>query len=167
MAIFGSIGTVRSQVAPPFVFAAAFEYLSDVLREGSSAALRIRGIPVGETQKIELGKGVFALEQVYRSKVRADGFFESHRKYIDVQVVLDGYEWMEVADVGATTVRQPYNSERDFIVYENVPEASALRVGAGDVAVFFPADVHMPALCGKEGALVVRKTVVKVPVSAL
>ncbi len=167
MAIFGSMATARAQTASPLAFAAAFDYLGDLFREGSSAAVRIRGIAVGESQRIELGGGVFALEQVYRTKVRADGFFESHRKYIDVQVVFEGHEWMEVADIASTTVRRPYNADRDFIIYEEIPEASALRVGAGDVAVFFPADVHMPGLCGKAGPVIVRKTVVKVPVASL
>lgn len=167
MAIFGSMATARAQTASPLAFATAFEYLGDVLRERSSAALRIRGIAVGETQRIELGRGVFALEQVYHSKVRAEGFFESHRKYVDVQVVFEGYEWMEVADVAATTIRQPYNPDRDVIIYQDVPEASALRIGPGDVAVFFPADVHMPGVCGKAGPLLVRKTVVKIPVDLL
>lgn len=167
MAIFGAMATVRAQATSPLAFAAAFDYLGDVFREGSSASVRLRGILVGETQRIELGGGVFALEQVYRSKVRADGFFESHRKYIDVQVVFEGVEWMEIADIAVTTVRQPYNPERDFIVYQDVPETTALRVGPGEVAIFFPADVHMPGLCGKSDPMVVRKTVVKVPVASL
>jgi biofilm protein TabA len=42
--------------------------------------------------------------------------------------------------------------------------ASVLRMRAGDVAIFFPADGHMPSLHWRDGGLV-RKTVVKVPVA--
>ena len=167
MAIFGSMATVRAQTSPPMAFAAAFDYLGDLFREGSSAALRIRGIAVGETQRIELAGGAFALEQVYRSKPRAEALFESHRKFIDVQVVFEGYEWMDVADIASTLVLRPYNAERDFIIYENLPEVSSLRIEAGDVALFFPTDVHRPGVCGETGPMIVRKTVVKVPVDSL
>jgi biofilm protein TabA len=120
---------------------------------------------LGETQRVELAGGAFALEQVYRSKVRSDGFFESHRKYIDVQVVFEGEEGMELLDLSRSSVRQAYDAQRDLLIHEDAP-GSLLRVNAGDAAVFFPADVHMPGLCGVQGPALVRKTVIKVPVDA-
>ncbi|HWL16585.1 MAG TPA: YhcH/YjgK/YiaL family protein [Opitutus sp.] len=165
MALFGTLETIRTQVAPAEKFAAAFAYLDELLRGGSDAAKRIRGIPVGETQKIELAGGAFAMEQVYRTKARADGFFESHRKMIDVQVIVEGEEWIEVADLAHCVVKQPFQEERDLIVHQDVGAASRLRLRAGDAAIFFPADVHMPCLETESGSGIVRKTVIKVPVA--
>lgn len=45
----------------------------------------------------------------------------------------------------------------------DVPEASLLRLRAGEAAVYFPVDAHMPCLLVDKPAIV-RKTVVKVPV---
>lgn len=165
MALFGSIDTVRIQTARPDLFAAAFAYLDDLFRPGSTAAGRLRAVAEGETQRIELAGGAFALEQTYRSKVRADGFFESHRRYIDVQAIFDGEEVMEVADVAEMTVSRPYAAERDLIVYLDTPSASRLRLGAGAAAIFYPGDAHMPSLCLPAGPALVRKTVIKVPVA--
>lgn len=165
MALIGSIATVQAQVPRADVFAAAFAYLTEVFQPGSAAAARLRALGIGETGKVELSGGAFALEQVYNSKVRADGFFESHRRYIDVQVVVEGEEIMELADIARMTVRQPYNPDRDLIIYEDAT-GSGLRVRAGEAAVFFPADVHMPGLCVTRDPVLVRKTVVKVPVPA-
>jgi YhcH/YjgK/YiaL family protein len=166
MALFGSIPTVRAQMPGAEKLPAVFDYLAEVARADTKAGARLRAMAEGETQRIELAGGAFALEQVYRSKVRADGFFESHRKFADVQVVIEGEEWMEVADIARATVRRPYNEERDFIVYDDCAASGVLHVGAGQAAVFFPPDVHLPGLCGNDGPKLVRKTVVKVPVGA-
>ena len=166
MALYGSLATVRAQTARMELFTTAFAYLDEVFQPGSPANLRLLGTAAGETQRIELAGGAFALEQVYPAKVRADGFFESHRKYIDVQVVVEGEEVMERADISRLTIRQDYKAERDLIVYADCTDASVLRVKAGEVAVFFPVDGHMPGLRARSEATLVRKTVVKVPVPA-
>jgi len=165
MAVFGNLSTIRSQV-PAAAFGSCFAYLDDLFTAGSAAALRLRQIAEGETRRIELSGGSFALEQVYLSKRRTEGFFESHRGYIDVQVVFDGEEGMEVIDLGRVTVKQPYDSNRDLLIYED-NAGSLLRVRSGQGAVFHPVDVHMPGLCGEAGPQLVRKTVIKVPVGSV
>lgn len=164
MALFGSIATVQTQAAPAEKFTATFAYLNELFTADSPAAVRLRELPAGETKRIELSGGVFALEQAYFTRVPADGFFESHRKFIDVQVVFDGEEWMEIADIGRASVRQPYNPERDLIVYHDGAGPWTLHIAAGQAAVFYPADVHRPGMCGSAGPKLVRKTVIKVPV---
>jgi YhcH/YjgK/YiaL family protein len=165
MALFGSVATVRSQCLPADRFAGVFAYLDDLFRDTSARAVRLRSIAVGDTERIELAGGAFALEQVYRSKIRSDGFFESHRKYIDVQVVFEGEESMEVFDLGRGTIRHPYDAQRDLLVYED-RAGSLLHLRAGDATVFHPSDIHMPGLCGVSGPALVRKTVIKVPVDS-
>ncbi len=164
MALYGSLPTVRAQAREIPGFAVAFRYLEQLLQPGSALESRLKSIPAGESQKHELEGGVFVIEQVYETKLRADGFFESHRKYIDIQAVFEGEEAMEVADQARMKERQPYNAERDLIVYEDSSEASLLRVYRGQLAVFFPVDVHMPTLRIRSEPCLVRKAVVKVPV---
>jgi len=166
MAITGSFSTVRAQAPQTAAFNAAFTYVEDLLRESSPARRRLREIAVGSSERIELGHGAYAIEQVYASKPRAEGFFESHRRYIDVQVIVEGCEQMEVVDVARAVVRDPYNEERDFLIYQDAHDASVVKLRAGEVAVFFPVDIHMPSLRLGAAAVVVRKTVVKVPVGA-
>ena len=164
MALIGSIATVRSQAADSPGFASAFAYIEDLMRPDSPARQRLDHLAAGENKKIELAGGVFAVEQVYQTKPRTEGIFESHRKYIDIQVVVAGEERMEVIDAAHITVREPYSAERDVILYHDASGASELRLRAGEAAVFFPIDVHMPSLRLHVPAVLVRKTVVKVPV---
>jgi biofilm protein TabA len=166
MAIYGSIETVRAQAPRTEGFAAAFAYVEELFRPGSPAHARVKAIAAGDTVKTDLAGGAYVIEQAYETRLRADGFFESHRRFIDVQVVFEGEEAMEVADIARMTVKQPYNEKRDLIIYEDSTESSLLRVHAGQAAVFFPNDVHMPTLRVRAAGVNVRKCVVKVPVPA-
>jgi|LauGreDrversion4_2_1035121.scaffolds.fasta_scaffold05655_11 biofilm protein TabA len=165
MAILGSLETVRAQSPRSAAFAAAFVYVQDVLREGSAAHARLLAVEPGKSARVELGDGVFAVEQSYLTKPRAEGFFESHRRHIDVQVVVTGGEAIEVIDAARSAVQVPYDAERDFTHHADAAGATLARLEAGDVAVFFPTDVHMPGLRSGAAPVLVRKTVVKVPVA--
>lgn len=162
MAIFGSLTTIRGQLAQDPRFASALAYLAEMLEPGSAARARLNAIAVGVTEKIPLEGGAFALEQVYLSKPRSEVFFETHRKYIDVQAVLAGEESMEVVDLSRLTVNVPYDAERDLIKYLDYQPSSVLRAREGELAVFFPVDGHLSRAVTT--AVIVRKTVVKVPV---
>lgn len=164
MALFGSFTAVRAQAPQTPGFITAFAYAEELLRAGSPAQARLKAIAKGESRKIELADGVFAIEQVYETKPRAEGFFESHRTYIDVQVVVEGEETMELVDASRIAVKEAYQPDRDLIIYADHAGASLLRAVAGQAAVFFPVDVHMPSLRPGSAAGLVRKTVVKIPV---
>jgi biofilm protein TabA len=163
MAIFGPFLAVQHQIAADPRFGAALAYVAEALHSGATANARISGVQTGITERVDLTDGSFALEQAYTPKPRPEGFFESHRKYIDVQVIVDGEELMEVEDVSRLTATHSYNAERDLIKYADCATASLLRMRKGDAAIFFPEDGHMPSLHWR-GVGLVRKTVVKVPV---
>jgi YhcH/YjgK/YiaL family protein len=137
--------------------------LDEVFREDSEIRARILAMTVGSVEKIDLGSGVFAMEQCYESKARYN-WSESHRQYIDIQVVVAGEELMEVANIAKLPVKKPYNEERDVIIYDDYADTSVLRVGAGEGAVYFPEDGHMPNLRVGADPVLMRKTVLKIPV---
>ena len=163
MAIFGPLSTVRAQTARLPFLQPAFPYLEECFRPGSAEHERLAALAAGKSRRVELAGGAFAIEQVYETRARSEGFYESHRKYIDVQVLVAGEELMEVADISRLTVQQAYDVERDFILYADFTAPSVLRVQAGEAAVFFPEDGHMPSL-RVDQPMLVRKAVVKIPV---
>ena len=86
---------------------------------------------------------------------------ESHRRYIDIQLTLDGAEeigWTPLHACAAPT--GPYDDARDIRFYDDRPE-SWIAVPPGHFAMFFPEDAHAP-LAGR-GAL--RKAIFKIAVS--
>ena len=164
MAVFGSLKTLRSQLASTPAFERAFAYVGECLRQDSPAHRRINAVKVGDTERVELGGGVFALEQAYQSKPRAEGRWESHYAYIDVQVIVEGNELMEVTDVNRLAVHEDRMPAGDVLFYHSFDDGSVLRIETGEAAVFFPVDAHKPSLAAGSSALV-RKTVVKIPVA--
>lgn len=153
---------MQAQLAPDPRFKAAFAYVAAALQPGSAIRRRIEAVAVGFTDRHELAGGAFALEQTYWSKPRAEAFLESHRKYIDVQVVVAGEEIQEVVDIAKLTVDVPYNPERDLIKYLDFQDTSLLSARGGLVGIYFPEDGHISRAIG--APVLVRKTVVKVPV---
>lgn len=165
MALFGRVETVRKQAPDTGAFHVAWEYVDELLREGSSARKRTLALTAGGSAKHELAGGVFAIEQAYLTRRRPEGLFESHRKYLDIQVVVSGEENMEVIDIADATVQSAYEEARDLIKYHDTANASVLRIGVAQCAVFLPRDVHMPCLRADDRAVLVHKSVLKVPVS--
>jgi YhcH/YjgK/YiaL family protein len=145
-------------------FAAALRYVDELLLAGSPAHTRLAGVAAGATNRVDLGGGTFVLEQAYQTRLRPESFFESHRKYIDVQVIVEGAELMEVVDIGRLPTAVAYDPDRDLIKYGDSTSASHLVLQPGEAVVFFPADGHMPTLQVGGRAMLVRKSVVKVPV---
>jgi len=164
MALFGNLSTVRAQLVRRSVFELSFAYLDDALKPGTAANRRVLGVGVGESNRVELGEGAFALEQAYHSKPRAEGRLESHLKYIDIQVLLAGEEILEVAEISTLKVSENLTPEKDVIFYHDSRATTPVRLsGLGATAIFYPPDGHMGGLALVAPALV-RKIVIKVPV---
>jgi YhcH/YjgK/YiaL family protein len=163
MALFGLPSTVRAQLARAEHFAAAFAFIEDAARASSAAHRQLFALAPGQTERNELPGGAFALAQAYLTKSRAEGKWETHRAYIDVQAVLAGEEFMEVADRGRLTMAEDLLATRDAIFYQPFDRGSVLRLEPGDVAVYFPSDAHLGGIA-IAAPVVVRKIVVKVPV---
>jgi YhcH/YjgK/YiaL family protein len=105
------------------------------------------------------GDSLFALLQEYNSKVRADGLWESHRRYADIQFIYEGEELLGCAPLASMRTTQEYVADEDYALYEG--EGQFFRLRAKEFAIFFPEDVHMPGLAVTQPARV-RKIVVKV-----
>jgi YhcH/YjgK/YiaL family protein len=162
MAIFGTLSTVRSQTAHDQWLQPAFAYLDELFTPGSPAQRKIKSLAAGEGFRRELDDGNFVMEQVYLTHPRGNGGFETHRKYVDVQVILEGEELMEATHPGSLIVREAYNPDRDAAFYQDASHASVLRLRAGDAAIYFPEDAHNGGM-QIAGPQLVRKAVLKVP----
>ena len=163
MAVFGSYGDLSELFRELPLFAEAFEYLRHCFTKGTPENAGLLALAEGETRRQELRNGVHAMESVYRTRTRGDCFFESHRRYIDVQALVEGEEAVEVTGIDRLRVSVDYMPDKDLVKYADSDFASRLRLVPGEVAILFPPDGHMPCLRIADPVLV-RKTVVKVPV---
>ncbi|MGN0157744.1 MAG: YhcH/YjgK/YiaL family protein [Brotaphodocola sp.] len=91
---------------------------------------------------------------------------EVHEKYIDVQFLASGREKLGFTpDTGKYEVDERFD-ERDLIFYKSVENEGFIEAVPGCYSIFFPADVHRPAVAAGE-PMKVRKVVVKVSVALL
>jgi biofilm protein TabA len=158
-------GKLSGLLSDDIRFRSAIGYLRRCMSAASEDASRINGMEPGQVFKMPLEDGSVAMEQAYLSKARMDCFFETHRLYIDVQCVLSGEETIDVLPAAGLEVVKPYRPEKDVVIYKDAGPGQRLRMGPGCIAVFFPEDGHMPGQ-RIDGPVLVRKTVIKVPVTA-
>jgi beta-galactosidase beta subunit len=102
-----------------------------------------------------------ALPQGYDTKDPATCLFEAHRRYLDIQYVIDGAEAMGWAPLDGLVVTDPYDAARDIAFYRQPSHWVNVPVRVGQFTIFYPEDGHMPGL-RMEGITRVRKVVMKV-----
>jgi len=107
------------------------------------------------------GDDIFALFQSYMTKDIQESKWEAHRRYIDVQFVLQGREKMGYASLERMEVVQDYDEETDVVFLEG--EGDFFTVPAGYFAIFAPDDVHMPGISA-DTSEPVKKFVLKIKI---
>ncbi len=104
------------------------------------------------------GERIFALVQDYRTKPIEEGFWEAHRRYIDLQFVAAGRERIGYANLEQLRAG-PYDEASDLIRLEG--RGDFFEVPAGTFVILMPQDAHMPGIAAG-GSAAVKKIVVKV-----
>lgn len=103
------------------------------------------------------------IREDYVPKPMIQCHFESHQRYGDIQLVLEGTEifgYLEANDLKfqATT---PYNVEKDVLIGQSLGYFSTVLLTKGMFAMVFKDELHMPKL--SNGTMdVVKKAVFKV-----
>jgi YhcH/YjgK/YiaL family protein len=105
------------------------------------------------------GANLFYLVQAYTTKNVREASWESHRKYLDVQYVVEGTERMGWAPVPSLQVTKPYDADKDAALYQG--DGVFLTAGPGTFFLLWPDDGHMPGIAAGNPAPV-RKVVAKV-----
>ncbi len=109
--------------------------------------------------RYEIDENNYANIQSYDTKENAP--FEAHRKYIDIQYMINGEERCGIADYKFCSVKEAYNDDKD-IEFLNCEKSNYYQVlKNGEFLVFFPHDAHQPALYSGNKQFV-KKVIVKV-----
>jgi len=113
------------------------------------------------------GDHLAAIVQRYRTKPLSEALWEAHRRYIDIQYVVEGVERMGYAALDKSLcVRQPYSEAKDYVLF--AAQGDLFHVPSGSFAVFGPQDIHAPGLAAGPGedSGKVLKVVLKVAVES-
>jgi biofilm protein TabA len=93
--------------------------------------------------------------------------FESHRRYIDIQVNLSGSEIMEWMPASTLSVRDDFAPDGDIRFYHHPADLpTRLLVQPRHFAIFYPSDAHKPCCHPGKQPVSYRKLVFKVELDA-
>lgn len=129
-------------------FKQAFDYI---------AQIDIHTLPVG---RHDIDDGMYVLVQEYTTKQKGEGKWEAHRRYIDLQYVVQGAESMGYANIHHLQQGE-YIPEKDFLPLFG--EGNQVELKSGCFVLLFPEDAHMPSMALGESKPA-RKIVLKITV---
>ncbi|UQB41402.1 YhcH/YjgK/YiaL family protein [Thiomicrospira microaerophila] len=110
--------------------------------------------PPGRTS---LSDQIDAIIDEYETQSSEGKHYEAHQRFVDVQLVISGEEYMGFAPLSHQTPIQAYDPDRDFALYQVAGQM--VKVKAGMFVIFFPTDLHLPSI--GTPAKQVRKLVLK------
>ena len=97
----------------------------------------------------------------YKTKLRSE-IIESHRKFVDIQILLKGSERIKVYDSSQVEISEPYKDQTDCVFYQKPKNChSDIVIQEGWMGVFFPDDIHNPQLAENQ-PIEIKKVVIKV-----
>ncbi len=126
----------------------------------NSSFAEISALAVGKHDCSSISDGVFAIVSEYET--RDNGILESHKKYVDLQMMLKGQERFEVSDISVLEVSEKYNEENDIMFWDGGIQAD-ICLNEGNIIIFLPNEAHTPGLSINNEKCQVKKVVFKIP----
>lgn len=138
--------------------------VGDLKNRVDQAAEYLKGLKINAEdygKKIIVSDDFFYSVQSYMTKDEKDCDLESHKKYIDIQLMISGNEVMDICDTSRLSVKTEYDEDKD-IMFWNIPARMArTTLRADDCIVLYPENAHRGAV-SLEGPEKVVKIVGKV-----
>ena len=110
----------------------------------------------------EIDDTAYANIDIYNTKSIENCKFEAHKKYIDIQMLLDGTEELDYISIDGLSISEEYNADRDVMFFHN-PEKTpdTLQLEPFKFALIYPHEAHRPQMGNGQQ---VKKVVVKIAV---
>lgn len=147
--IFSTISNAHRYAALHPLFPRAFEYI----RTTDMLSLAPGVYPI-------VGDDLLAIVEHLPGRTRAEAKLECHRRYIDIQLVLEGVDemgWKPLADCHDPV--GDFSAEKDIRFFHDTPD-TWIATPPGAFCIFFPEDAHAPLV----SAGFIRKVIFKIAV---
>ena len=107
----------------------------------------------------------FANIEEYETKPHDQCFFETQKKYADIQLLLSGKERIDYTDLFGLDVKNFYNEERDIAFWFNSKKESVTTYLDGtNFVLLMPNEAHRPQMNYSLKSELVKKVVVKIKI---
>jgi biofilm protein TabA len=91
------------------------------------------------------GDAFFGIGLKYDTKNEMDCLWESHKKYLDVHVILEGEEIVNISDSSQMNVTKEYDDTGDYMLHSGIKQQS-IHLKKGSFLVLYPNEVHQTAI---------------------
>ncbi|MEH7179302.1 YhcH/YjgK/YiaL family protein [Neobacillus vireti] len=98
----------------------------------------------------------------YETKSVEERVWETHKKYIDIQVIVEGNECIGYEHLDRLNIKEDYNEQDDISFWEGSLQSKVI-LEKGDFIICYPHDAHMAGMM-VNGNEKVRKAVFKVKI---
>lgn len=118
-------------------------------------------LELGTFEKVTCDKNIFAIIQNTVLKDRSKCVYESHKKYIDIHIVVDGSECVDLIHISEV---EPFESniENDYYLYKSSSPSKRYELKKNMIGVFLFEDVHKAGIRPDTSINNVVKVVLKV-----
>lgn len=106
----------------------------------------------------------FILVQEGETRKFDEADFEVHRKYIDIQILVSGTEYVEYADMQDLTTKVPFNEETDSEWMSG--NGCKIKITPDTFYILYPTDGHKPC-CHEEVPTNYKKVLAKIKIDKL
>lgn len=107
------------------------------------------------------GDSIYAIVAIDPGRKKEEALLETHRTYIDIQLILDGTDNMGWRPkISCTQPSGSYDQDSDLQFFADKPDVW-LATQSGTFAIFYPEDAHMPLISSGQ----IHKVVVKIAVN--
>jgi YhcH/YjgK/YiaL family protein len=122
-----------------------------------------------KTYNLETKNGTYKNHKDYYFKVMSydtkveSSIIESHRREVDVQILLSGNENIKIYNETDVKVREIYDAESDCQFYSKTGNPiTEVNLQPGYMAIFFPDDIHHPQFAVGNKIDTLKKIVIKI-----
>lgn len=111
----------------------------------------------------DVNEGFYYNVQEYETKVNPTKHFESHCKYVDIQMLISGVENLQIVDINKLQMETPYDNVKERILYYPNENPASVILRPGSAVILYPNDAHR-TIAYNEKPCKVKKVVGKVAI---
>ncbi len=108
------------------------------------------------------GEDLYASSSAYSTEPREARRFENHRHYADVQMLIEGEEYIDVCFPASALPEHPYSEEGDIEFLSLNEKYTTVTLKAGEFLLLLPGEWHRPCVSAEKEPTECRKIVAKI-----
>lgn len=100
----------------------------------------------------------------YTPKQRRHCAYEIHKRFVDVQYLTSGTEYIDIISPQDLTLRAPFDEDKDIAFFNELSTPDCrITLRPNLYCVIFPWEAHMPCIATSDSPTAVEKHVAKIP----